>query len=296
MRLGGIHRVRRADRDVRTDLDEGRAIGLRVGRSERLADRVEREVVAEPLDVPAVRLVARRDILHERQVGRALDRDLVVVVDQAELAEAEEAGDRGRLAGDALHHVAVGADREGAVIDDLVAGHVVARGQHALGDRHADGVADTLAERTGRDVDAGRVPPLGVAGRLRSPLPERLQVVHRQVVARQVERGILQHACVAGRQHEPVAVGPAGRLRVVPHRLGVEHVGDRRKRHGGTGMPGVRLLHGVHRETPNRVDREGLDTIIHGSQTMLLGSVMLATSALARTLVDDQRLTRSIPR
>ena len=75
------------------------------------------------------------------------------------------AGERARLGRDALLEVAVGGDHEGVVVDDLVAGAVEARGQHALGERHADGVGDALAERAGRDLDAGRVAVLGVAGR-----------------------------------------------------------------------------------------------------------------------------------
>ena len=54
------------------------------------------------LDVPAVGLVARADVLGERDVGVALDRDLVGVVDHREVAELLGAGDRGGLGADAL--------------------------------------------------------------------------------------------------------------------------------------------------------------------------------------------------
>ena len=50
------------------------------------------------LDVPAVRRVAGRDVLGEGDVGVVLDRDLVVVVDQRQVAELLVAGERGRLA------------------------------------------------------------------------------------------------------------------------------------------------------------------------------------------------------
>ena len=119
------------------------------------------------------------------------------------------------LARDALHEVAVGADRVRVVVDDLVARPVVARGEHALGERHADRVADALAERAGRRLDARRVVRLGVARRAATPLPELLQVVDREVVAGEVQRGVLQDAGVAGGEHEAVAVGP---LRVAPGR------------------------------------------------------------------------------
>ena len=98
-------------------------------------------------------------------------------------AEAEVAGERGGLGGDALHQVAVGDDRVDAVVLDLAA---VALAQEALGDRHADAVAEALAERAGRDLDAGRdvdAVALRVAGRERAPLAEALDLVQRQVVA-----------------------------------------------------------------------------------------------------------------
>ena len=75
---------------VRTMISDGR-VGLGVGGVERGAQVVGRPAVVEPLDVEAVGLVAQPDVLAEREAGRALDRDVVVVVDQAELAQAEEA-------------------------------------------------------------------------------------------------------------------------------------------------------------------------------------------------------------
>ena len=69
-------------------------------------DRVE--VVgdlAELHDVPAVALEALRDVVAVRELGRAVDRDVVVVVDVHEPAEAEVAGERRGLVADALLEV-----------------------------------------------------------------------------------------------------------------------------------------------------------------------------------------------
>ena len=197
---------------------------------------------------------------------------MVVVVDQAELAQPEEARDRARLSRHALHDVAVGADGVGAVIDERAAVAVVAHGQHGLGERHADRIADALPERPGRDLDAGdRVLALelGVPGRLGAPLPELLEVVEREVVAREVQRGVLEDAGVPGREHEAVAVRPAGSAGIVSHPLAVEHVGDGRERHGGAGMAGVGLLHRVHGEAADGVDRELLDVGGHATPRQL---------------------------
>ena len=89
-------------------------------------------------------------------------------------------------------------------------------GQQPLGDRHADRVADALAQRAGGGLDARRVAPLGMARRPRAPLAERLEVVEREVVPAEVEQGILQHRGVAAGEHEPVAVGPVGIGGIVP--------------------------------------------------------------------------------
>ena len=99
----------------------------------------------------------------------------------------------------------------------------------------------------------------GCPGVLRPPLTELLQVVHREVVAGEVQRGVLQDAGVPGREHEAVAVGPGRVGWVVAHALAVEDVGDRRERHGGARVTGVGLLHRVHGEAADGVDRERLD-------------------------------------
>ena len=78
---------------------------------------------------------------------------MVVVVDVDEPAQPEVAGERRRLVADALHEVAVAADHEGVVVDEVGA---EARPQPALGDAHAHAVAEPLAERAGGDLDARR--------------------------------------------------------------------------------------------------------------------------------------------
>ena len=129
------------------------------------------------MDGPAVGLEALAHVVVVGEIGRALDRDLVVVVDADQLAEPEVAGQRGRLAGDALLHVAVAGDEVRVMVDDLLRGPVELRREVSLGEREADRVADALAERAGRDLDPGGVPELGVARGPALPLPELLDVV-----------------------------------------------------------------------------------------------------------------------
>src|SRR5690348_2430552 len=56
------------------------------------------------------------------------------------------------------------------------------------------------------------------------------------------------------RQHETVAVGPNGIEWIETHRLVPDRINEWCKSHGRAGMPGLRLLNGVHRERANCVD------------------------------------------
>ena len=234
--------VRRRPADDRLDVDERRAVLDLAGGGDRGAQRVEvvrrRRRAGRASRRP--RSAPTRSSRENDQLGRAVEGDVVVVVEVDEPPEPELAGQRRRLGRDALHEVAVGDDRVDAVVHDLGA---VALAQEALGDRHADAVGEALAERAGGDLDAGRhvdAVALGMAGRERAPLAELLQLVQAQVVAAEVQRGVEQHRAVAGAEDEPVAVGPVRVLRVVVH--------DPRRRGGrppgaiASGRPGCPLL------------------------------------------------------
>ena len=95
--LAGVLLVRRrpADDRLRTD-DRGSAARSRPGpptNAVRTAPGRRRRRV-DVLHVPAVGLVARGDVLAERDVGVALDRDVVVVVEHDQVAELLVAGQR----------------------------------------------------------------------------------------------------------------------------------------------------------------------------------------------------------
>ena len=211
----------------------------------------------DALHVPAVRLVAGRGVLGERDRGVVLDGDVVLVVDQRQVAEPLGAGERGRLAADALLDVAVGGDAPDVVVEGALAGCRVRVEEAALpagGHRHADRVADALAERAGGGLDAGGVAVLGVPGGQRAPGPQRPEVVELEAVAGQVELDVERQARVAGRQDEPVTAGPARVGRVVAQVALEEQVRRRGQAHGGPGVPVADLLHGVHREDAHGVD------------------------------------------
>ncbi len=161
--------------------------------------------------------------------------------------------DRRRLRGDALHQVAVGADGEDVVV---AGGGAELLAQELLGHRHPDRVAEALAERARRRLDAVGVPVLGVARRAGAELAELLQVVERHVVAREVQAGIEQHRRVARREHEAVAIRPLRVGGVVLHDPRVEQVRGRREPERRARMPGVGSLDGVDRQGADRVDAQ----------------------------------------
>ena len=122
------------------------------------------------------------------------------------------------------------------MVDQIETGPVVARGQVRLGDRLADGVGQALSERARAHLDPWRNAVLGMTGRDAAPLPELLDLLQGQIVARQVQQAIQQHRTMPGREHEPIAIEPLRMGRVVTQMPGPEHVG-----HGAApiGKPGV---------------------------------------------------------
>ena len=155
MGLGRVGLGRRAVADDAFDDDQRRAAVVREEAAIGFVDRGEVVGVVHGEHVPAEAAEARGDVFAEGQVGVAFDRDVVVVVDPAEVRELQVAGERGGFVGDAFHQVAVAALGPDVEVEQLEAGLVVAGGEPAAGDRHADAVAAALAERAGRGFDAG---------------------------------------------------------------------------------------------------------------------------------------------
>ena len=134
--LRGVGHVRRRPADVAAQdrASEGRSSSAMARRSAGLEGVGVVGHLAQVLDVPAVGLEAADGVVVEGDLGRAVDGDVVVVVDVDQPAEAEVAGQRRRLVADALHEVAVAADHEGVVVDEVGA---EPGPQHPLGDAHA---------------------------------------------------------------------------------------------------------------------------------------------------------------
>ena len=93
-----------------------------------------------------------------------------------------------------------------------------------------------------------------MSGSFAPQLAELLEVVEGQVVAGQMEHGVLQGAGVAVGQDEAVAVVPLGVGGGVVHHLRPEQVGHRGAAHGSSGMAGVGGLRHVGAEGTDGVD------------------------------------------
>ena len=237
---------------VRATMSDGRARARRRRVSSAVADL--RVVVAvDVLHEPAVGLVALADVLREGEVGLAVDGDLVVVVEEDEVVEAEVAGEarrprrrcppscrrRSRCRRRAPWRRAPSPLKRAASILMLAA--------------MPTALEMPCPSGPVVDLDAGREVHLGVSRRLRSPLAEVLELVERQVVAREVQHRVEQHRRVAAREHEAIAVGPVRVGRVVAEVARPDLEGDAGERHRRARVAGVGLLDAVDGEHRDRL-------------------------------------------
>ena len=195
-------------------------------------------------------------------------RDVIVVVDPAEIIETEMTGERGSFGSNAFHHATVTADGVDVVIEDFKTWSVVSVGEPFLGDGHADAGRDTLSERAGGGFHSRHPMIFRVAGRFAVELAKPANIVQRdrglpeifivgvhRLDAGEVKDGPEQHRSVAIREDEPVAVRPDRVLRIEAHDAIPDRINQRRQRHWRTGMSGFRLLDRIDRKRANCVDR-----------------------------------------
>ncbi len=217
--------------------------------------------------MPAITTEALGHVFAEGQLGVAFDADGVVVVDPAEVVQAQVAGHGRRLAGDTFHHVAVAAKDVDVIVEQGHAWLVEPCGQPLLCQRHADAVATTLPKGTGSSLDSGGHAVFGVTWRLGVQLAELLDVVEADrflagggavlvdfLHARQVQQRVEQHGGMADRQHEAVTVRPVRVLRVIAEEAAPQRMANWSQGHRGTGVAGVGLLYRVHGQGTDGVD------------------------------------------
>ena len=100
---------------------------------------------------------------------------------------------------------------------------------------------------------------LGMARSFGTPLAELFDVIHRHtLVPSQMQEGVLEHATMAWRKHETIAVHPLGILRIVLHLFSHEEISDWCLTHGSTWMATVGFVHGIHSQEADGIDALGL--------------------------------------
>ena len=257
---------RRALADHRLAADQ-RRLGRRLRRLEkrRANRRVHRvDIVAVDIanHVPPIRFEALRRIVGKPVPDLAVDRDSVVVIERDQLRQPPSSGERAGFVRDAFHHASIAKKHVGVVIDDCVIGTIELGGEKAFSQRHSDSVRESLSEGTGRRFDAGRDADFRMPGCLRMELAKVFELLHRQVVAGEMQERVLQHRAVAVRQHEAVAIDPVRIRRIVAKVAVPERNGDLRHSHRHSRVSRFCFLDRVHRQ---RADGIGKQLIRHSA-------------------------------
>src|SRR6266850_892341 len=99
--------------------DEGRPPLRFLKRLESMLNLIDVVGVAHTQDVPAIAKKSRGYVFCEGEASVPLDRDVVVVIDPAQVIEAEMTRKRRRFGRDPLHQAAVTANRVNAVVKDV---------------------------------------------------------------------------------------------------------------------------------------------------------------------------------
>src|SRR2546425_7467870 len=133
--------------------ERGPALGL-VEDLEGVLDATGIVGIADPQNVPSVSQEPGRYVFREGDARVAFDGDVIVVVDPAEIVEAQMGGQRRRFGRNTLHHAAISANSIDVVIEDLESRPVVTRGEPLLSDGHPHARGDALSEGAGRSLDA----------------------------------------------------------------------------------------------------------------------------------------------
>ena len=187
-------------------------------------------------------------VFRKGDIRAAFDGDVVAVVQDDQLAQAQRACQREGFRGDAFHHAAVAAEDEGVMVNDGIFGLVEYGCQMSFGHCHADGHGHAGTQGARRSFYADGVAVFGMARRQGAVLAELLHVVEGQAVAEEVQQRIEQHGAVAAGQDKAVAIGPFRIFSVVLHMVSPQFVCNRRGAQGKARMAGVCLLNGVCRQ------------------------------------------------
>src|SRR5262249_10844370 len=172
--------VRRAVSDMAVHDDQRWTVMCVEKGAKGLPEHAEVVGIPDAGDIPAVADEARGYVIGESQRRTALDGDVVVVVDPAEIGEFQVAGQRGCLGRDAFHHAAIATQGVDVEIDQVLEPRPVEVGSHPPPrNGHADAGGPAVAQGAGRAFSAAGPTILRVAGAATVQLPEALDRLQR---------------------------------------------------------------------------------------------------------------------
>ena len=155
----------------------------------------------------------------------------------------------------AFHQVTVADQPVGVMMNNLEPGPIVTTGKIRFGDGHAHSIAESLTERACGGFHAGSYTSLGMTRREAAPLAKLFDLFERQIIAGEIEQAVQQHRSVAGRQHESVSIEPMRIGGVMLKKSCPQDIGHRGRAQGEAWVTTVGLLHRIHRQKANRIDR-----------------------------------------
>src|SRR5262249_9204324 len=152
--------------------DQGWAVLLLPENAQGVTDAIDVVGVANSQHVPPIGQKPACNVLREGDPRAALNGDVVVVVNPAEVVQSQVAGERRRFRPPAFQQAALSARGIDFVVEDLEAGPFVGVREPLLCDSHTDAGSDTLSERAGCGFNTRYQVVFGMPGRLATDLTE----------------------------------------------------------------------------------------------------------------------------
>src|ERR1017187_1041919 len=177
VRLLGVLPVRCPVSNVAVDNNELWTIANAERMTIGICQHIQIVRVVDVRDVPTIGFETSAHVLVEGQVRLALNGDLVVVVNPAQIRKPQMSGDGRGLGRNALHHVAVAAKDPHVVAEEFKSRTIKMSRQPTFGDGHADTVRNSLTERARSGLDACGQAVFRMAGSLAAQLSEVLDVI-----------------------------------------------------------------------------------------------------------------------
>ena len=185
-----ILHVRATEANVISDADERRFFVLRFRQRNSRIDSFQIGAIFDAQNVPLMRFKASTNVFCKADIGRAVDRNVVVIVEHDELAQSQMPSNRRRFGANAFHEATIATNRIRIVIDDVVTGAVITRREVRFGNRKSNGIGNALPEWARRRIDSRRDVVFRVTRRNASHLAELFQIVETDRISIQMEQSI----------------------------------------------------------------------------------------------------------